>query len=62
MIRDTNTTTNPNEFAHANGVDANLANLYKSRDFALEKQKKGKDMSVLIAWYDEQIARMKFIR
>lgn len=62
MIRDNNATTNPKEFAHANGVDANLANLIKSREFAVEKQAQGKDMSVLIAWYDEQIARMKAIR
>ena len=62
MIRDTDTTRKPGERTYGNAVDSDLAALRKSREFALERQKLGDDVSALLAYYDERIARLLHVR
>lgn len=59
MIRDTDTNRNPNEKDHGNAIGADLAHVTKARQYALELQAKGRNVDVLLAIYDEQIARLK---
>ena len=62
MIRDSQATLNGNNSPHANAVDAELDNLRKSREFAVEKQKKGHNVNALLAYYDERIAHLMTLR
>lgn len=63
MIRETQTSMQqPGEKVHGNAVDAELASLQKSRDYAIERQKLGEDVSALLAYYDEKIARLMYVR
>jgi len=62
MIRDTDTNRKPGEASYGNAVDADLAALRKSRAFAVERQKLGEDVSALLAYYDEKIARLLHLR
>lgn len=59
MIRDLNVLQKPGEKRYGNNIEAELAALIKNRDFALEQEKKGRDVKALLAYYDEQIARMR---
>jgi predicted ATP-binding protein involved in virulence len=62
MIRDSRATLNDNTSPHANAVDAELDNLRRSREFAVERQKKGQNVDALLAYYDEHIARLMALR
>lgn len=62
MIRDTDTHKRPGERTYGNAVDSDLASLRKGREFAVERQKLGEDVSALLAYYDERIARLLHVR
>ena len=60
MIRDTSSTTKkPGEKVYGNAIEADLAALQRSREFAVQEQEKGHDRSALIAHYDERIAKLR---
>jgi hypothetical protein len=59
MIHNTDTLNKPGERQYGNSIEAGIAALQKNRTFALERQKKGFDVTALLAYYDEQIARLK---